>query len=119
MKKKVNYIKKEELLKVVLDYQVLVKQTTLEGKSIPSQPNLFGKFILDLCNRLSTRYNFNGYSYKDMMVDDAILTCCKAITKFDPTKTDNIFNYFTTIAWRAFQLRIIEERKQTAIKHKN
>lgn len=58
------------------------------------------------------------------MVGDAIEHCCKAVLKFNyekmkASKTNNIFNYFTMVAWRAFQFRIIEERKQNAIKHKH
>lgn len=117
-KKPLHYIKKEDLLNSVMTYQAKYKQALADGKPIPLQPNDFGKYILALCYGLSTRYNFNQYTFKDMMVEEAIENSCKAILKFDPTKTDNIFNYFTTIAWRAFQARILKEREEHAIKHK-
>lgn len=114
-----HYIKKEDLLRVVLEYQDKVRHAEANALPIPAQPDLFGRYILLLCQNLGTRYNFSRYSYIDMMIDDGIEHCIKAIMKFDKTKTDNIVNYFTTVAWRAFQQRIIEERKQNAIKHRH
>jgi len=126
MKKKADpsrfYIKKEDLEKVVLEYQGKVREAEKEGKPLPSQPNAFGLYIMDLCKGVSENHSFVRYSWKDMMVDDAVEACCKAIMNYDPTKvtkTNNIFNYFTMIAWRAFQNRINLERKQNYIKHKN
>lgn len=114
-----HYIKKEDLLKAVMEYQAKVHQCAAEAKPLPQQPDIIGRYVMMLCQQLGTRYNFSRYSYIDMMIDDGIEHCIKAITKFNPTKTDNIFNYFTTVAWRAFQQRIIEERKQNAIKHRH
>ena len=112
------YIKKDDLHNVVMEYQKKYWDAVNNNLPIPQQPNTFGKYILDLCRKLGTRYNFNGYSYVGIMISEAQENCCKAIIKYDPSKTDNIFNYFTTVAWRAFQFRIIDEKKQNAIKHK-
>lgn len=101
-----------------MDYQKVYWEAVNNNTPIPQQPNIFGKYIIELCRKLGTRYNFNGYSYVDIMISEAQENCIKAITKYDPSKTDNIFNYFTTVAWRAFQFRIIDERKQNAVKHK-
>lgn len=118
------YIQKEDLERVVLEYQATVEGCRKIGKPIPNQPNVFGEYIFDLCNGLSNHPKFIRYTnnWKDMMVDDAIEVCCKAILKYDPTKitkTNNIFNYFTMIAYHAFQGRINIEKKQNYIKHKN
>jgi hypothetical protein len=118
------YIQKEDLEKVVLEYQERARFCRENGQIIPNQPNVFGMYIFDLCNGLSNHPKFIRYTnnWKEAMVDDAIEVCCRAITKFDPakiTKTNNIFNYFTMIAYHAFQNRINIEKKQNYIKHKN
>lgn len=75
---------------------------------------------MDLTNRLSTRYNFSGYTYIDVMIGEANENLVKAVLKYNPKKCNSsIFNYFTTIAWHAFQFRINEESKQHATKHRH
>lgn len=117
------YIQKDDLLKVVLEYQAKAKQAKDNGLPLPQQPDIIGRYIWDLCENLGTRYNFARYSYVDMMKDEALEQCVKAVLKFDyekmkNSKSMNIFNYFTTVAWRAFQFRIIEEKKENYRKHK-
>ena len=72
-----------------------------------------------ICNKLATKPNFIGYSYKDEMIADAIENCVAAAHSFDPDKSNNPFAYFTQIAWNAFIRRIAKEKKQAYIKHKN
>jgi len=72
-----------------------------------------------LCERLASRLNFNGYTYKEDLIGDAIENCILSIKTFDPEKSDNAFAYFTQIAWNAFIRRIKKENKQLYIKHKN
>jgi hypothetical protein len=51
-----------------------------------------------ICNKLSTKPNFMGYSYRDEMIADAIENCVAAAHSFDPEKSNNPFAYFTQIA---------------------
>lgn len=113
------YIKKEDLHKAVIRYQREYRKAEREKRPVPPQPNILGQYILDITTRLATKSNFSGYTFLDAMQDDAIENICKAVMKYNPKKTDNIFNYFTTIAWHAFQFRITEEKKQNAVKHKH
>jgi len=64
-----------------------------------------------ICQRLSFRPNFSGYSYKDEMVSDAIENSILYIRKFKPEKSNNPFSYFTTVAYFSFLRRINKEKK--------
>ncbi len=78
-----------------------------------------GKCILAICNKLSTKPNFIGYSFREEMVADAVENCISSVVGFNPTRSTNPFAYFTQIAWNAFLRRISKEKKQQYIKHKN
>jgi DNA-directed RNA polymerase specialized sigma24 family protein len=72
-----------------------------------------------ICNKLSTKPNFIGYSFRDEMIADAVENCIASVDGFNPEKSNNPFAYFTQIAWNAFIRRIQKEKKQQYIKHKN
>lgn len=82
-------------------------------------PEYIGLCIRNICERLSTKPNFVGYSFRDEMVSDGIENCIRAVHLFDPNKTSNPFAYFTQIAWNAFIRRITSEKREQYIKHKN
>lgn len=82
-------------------------------------PDYVGQCILAICNKLSTKPNFIGYSFRDEMVADGIENCIASVNGFNPDKSSNPFAYFTQIAWNAFIRRISKEKKQQYIKHKN
>lgn len=82
-------------------------------------PDYVGQCILAICNKLSTKPNFIGYSFRDEMVADGIENCIASVNGFNPEKSSNPFAYFTQIAWNAFIRRISKEKKQQYIKHKN
>jgi len=82
-------------------------------------PNYIGECIMKICERLSTRPNFIGFSFRDEMISDAIENCVYAVPLFNPEKTNNPFAYFTQIAWNAFLRRIAKEKKEQYTKYKN
>lgn len=114
VKFKRHYVNNKDLYEAIIQY----KKDRSEDISI-NIPNYIGACILKICDRLSTKPNFSGYTYRDEMVSDGIENCVMAINGFDPAKSSNPFAYFTQIAWNAFIRRIAKEKKQTYIKHKN
>lgn len=64
-------------------------------------PEEIGRYIILLAKRLSTRYNFINYTYRDEFVSDGILRACEAFKSFDPTRS-NPFAYFTRVIYRAY-----------------
>jgi hypothetical protein len=114
-----HYVNNKTLYEEMVKYKEKTEKFKAEGKQLPQVPRYVGECFLLICNKLSTKPNFMGYSYKDEMVADAIENCVAAAHSFDPSKSSNPFAYFTQIAWNAFIRRIAKEKKQAYIKHKN
>ena len=119
MARKVHYVNNKDLYAAMVLYREKVIKAKEENKQLPQVPNYVGTCFMLICNKLSTKPNFMGYSYRDDMIADGIENCVAAAHSFDPTKSTNPFAYFTQIAWNAFIRRIAKEKKQTYIKHKN
>jgi DNA-directed RNA polymerase specialized sigma subunit len=61
-----------------------------------------GCILLDIANNLSNKGSFAGYTWKDDMVGEAILTCMKYLKNFDINKSTNAFSYITQIMRNSF-----------------
>jgi hypothetical protein len=118
-KKKRHYVNNKTLYEEMVKFKEAVKIAEEKGKPLPQVPRYVGECFLMICNKLSSKPNFAGYSYRDDMIADAIENCVASAHSFDPTKSNNPFAYFTQIAWNAFIRRITKEKKQSYIKHKN
>lgn len=115
-----NYVNNKDLYEAMCKYHASVKKFEAgELNSKPIIPNYVGEAIMLICSRLAYKYNFINYTFKDEMVSDGIENCIMAINSFNPEKSNNPFAYFTQIAYNAFVRRILKEKKQTYIKHKN
>jgi hypothetical protein len=114
-----HYVNNKSFYAVMVGFREKSDECKKHNKPPPQLPDYVGLCILKICNKLSNKPNFIGYSYKDEMVADAIENCVSAAHSFDPSKSSNPFAYFTQIAWNAFIRRIAKEKKQTYIKHKN
>lgn len=73
--------------------------------------NELGKIFIMLCNRYSSKYNFQGYSYRDELVQSGILACCTAYMKFNRKKGSNCFAFFTSVIHNAFIAKLNSEKK--------
>lgn len=121
-KPKKNYVNNADFVAALNDY----KQKLKTNPNIKI-PNYIGICISDICNKMATRPNFSGYTFKDEMIGDAIENCLEAVGNFDSEKSKersrsgavNAFGYFSWIAWNAFIRRIAKEKKQIYIKYKN
>ena len=102
---------------------ILYKQKCTEaedaGEEKPIVSNYIGECIYQIANRLATKPNFSGYSFKEDMIMDGIENCLQYMHNFDPAKTQNPFAYFTQIIWYAFLRRIAKEKKQMYVKFKS
>lgn len=95
------------------------KEQGLPQEQYPRVPDYIGKAIYQIANKLATRPNFIGYTYREEMVGDGIENCLMYLHNFNPEKSKNPFAYFTQIIWYAFIRRIQKEQKQQYIKHKS
>lgn len=116
--KKRNYVNNKDLLQSLIDYRAACQDAEESGDNTPKVPEYIGKCILLIAQRLATKPNFSGYSYKEEMISDGIENCLQYIHNFDPEKSSNPFAYFTQIIWYAFLRRIQKEKKQTYIRFK-
>ena len=110
-----NYINNETFCKLLTEYRALVIDAKENNKKKPRLSDEIGKAFMQIAVGLSNRNNFNGYSFKEDMIGDAIENCVMAASNFDPAKSKNPFAYFTQISWYAFLRRIQKEKKNLHI----
>lgn len=115
---KKNYVNNKDFLEALIDYRKKRLHAEENDEEEPRIPDYIGKCFYQIANRLATKPNFSGYSYKDEMISDGLENAIQAINNFDPDKSNNPFAYFTQIIWYAFLRRIDKEKRQMYIKHK-
>ena len=76
----------------------------------------FGYQIMLIAQNLAKKSNYNGYSWVNDMVNEAILTCLKYCRNWDPEKSQNPFAYLTTICNSSFKGFLNKESKHSKIK---
>lgn len=118
-KKSAHYIDNKLFYTEMIKYHASYQESKRKGEDRPAVPRYVGECIMLIAQRLATRPNFVGYSYKDEMIGDAIENCLRYLHNFNPDKTNNPFAYFTQIVYNAFLRRIEKEKKQLYIKHKS
>ncbi len=107
----VNYVDNEEFLALLITYLNARKSSIENNTKIPPIPNKIGHIFIQIANKLSTRFNFVNYTYRDEMVSDGILNAIEAVHKFNPDFSSNPFGYFTKIIYWAFLRRIDKEKR--------
>ena len=114
-----SYINNEKLLEEIVVYLGELKKFK-DGKLDlrPKVSEYIGSAILKIAERLASRPNFSGYSYKEEMIGDGIENCLMYLGNFNPDISKNPFAYLTQIIWFAFVRRIQREKKQQYTKMK-
>lgn len=119
-----DYIDSKKFTQAIIRYVDDVKMARKAEEEIPIVPDNIAIDILKLCEGLSLRPNFIGYTYREDMVMDAVENCLRAIESYDPNYVSkagykiNAFNYFTTCAYYAMVRRIQKENKDVDLKNK-
>lgn len=114
-----HYIDNKKMCEEMTKYRDEVEKFQIDKdplKKKPKVPEYIGSCILMIAERLATKPNFFGYSYKEEMISDGIENCLMYIDNFNPKKSSNPFAYFTQIIYYAFLRRIQKEKKQSYIK---
>ena len=114
-----HYINNKTLFEELCKYRERVQAAKAEGKQLPRIPEYIGECFYKIATRLSTKYRFVNYTYRDEMISDAIENCVMVVNGFDPAKSNNPFAYFTQVIRNAFFRRIMKEKKQTYIKYRS
>tara|TARA_B110000908_G_scaffold172593_1_gene241094 strand:+ start:2800 stop:3411 length:612 start_codon:yes stop_codon:yes gene_type:complete len=120
---KEHYVNNKEFSQAVVDYVNSVNESRAQENEEPVITDYIGRCFLKICDGLSHKPNFIGYTYREEMVMDAVENCIKAIMNYDVKKATrtglpNAFAYFTQISYYAFLRRIAKEKKQQDIKER-
>lgn len=110
------YVNKEELYNSIVERKKLLKQCELEGKPKPPISNYQAECITKIAQNYASRPKFYSYSFKDEMIQDAILNSIRYFDSFDPERSTQPFSYITQSIHNTFIQRILKERKQTYIR---
>jgi len=118
------YIDPKRFIKVMNDYYY----KRLENPNYPIS-NEIGEMLLLMCQKISTRYNFANYTYKDEFISEAIVIAIKAVKKYNPNisiekrkdqknKQPNPYGFFTQVIWNAFLYQMNKEKQQEKLRDK-
>ena len=90
-KKKKNYLNNADMLKAVIDSK--------EKGYITDE---LAKMWMLLARKISSKWNFANYSFKEDMIAEALANLCKHGLKFDETRFSNAFAFYTSAIFRSF-----------------
>lgn len=69
-----------------------------------------------ICKNYANIPRFINYTWKEDMVQEALLTCCKYLKNFDTEKSRNPFGYISKICEHSFHNYCNKQRKHSEIK---
>lgn len=107
-----DYVDNDKFQEAIVEYRKRCDLADKEGKERPIMPNYIGECIQKIAQNYFLKPRFNGYSYEDDMVSEAVITCVKYFDTYNPDR-GNPFAYFTSVVHNAF-LQVIntEERNR-------
>ena len=114
-----HYISNKEFTAAIVEYIQACDAAEAEGKEAPQIPDSIARQFIALANKIGSRYNFSGYTFKDEMIGNAIFACVAKIRKFNIAISNNAFAYFTNVCWRAMVDVINTEEEMSYIKAKS
>lgn len=104
-KPRVNYLNNANLL-------MQIKASKEDGKLNRE----LTKMLMLLCDRYITSNKFSGYTFTEDMKMFALLNLCKTWYKFDETRFDNPFAYYTQLIKNSYIQYLKIEKKQRNIR---
>jgi DNA-directed RNA polymerase specialized sigma24 family protein len=105
MSGKKNYVSNSELLIEIGEYQ---ESDVMSEK--------LGEYLLRIADQYSSKGSFSGYTWREDMVGEAVLTCVKYLKNFNREKSNNPFAYITQICRNSFVNYIKIQAKHSGIK---
>ncbi len=120
-KKPIHYVDNVKFYEALCRYKQAIKEHREKTGDQTSRPKnrdyeYIGECLLKIATKLSTAGNFVKYTWRDEMIQDAVMDCIKYLENFDEEKYKNPFAYFTQLCWYANIRRIAAEKKQKTIK---
>lgn len=106
-----HYVNNREFTLVLDRYAIECRKAEAEGKEKPVMNRYLAECIMKMAFRLSLTPRFQGYSYREEMVQNAILAAVKYAHRFDGNRFDNGFAYITQILFSHMVITIKNEKK--------
>jgi len=107
IKKRKHYVNNKDLLVELKKYK--------DTKHITEE---LGGMIFEIAKNFASKGSYSGYTWKEDMISEAVLTCLRYMHNFDAKKYKypNPFAYFTTIIYHSFLNYIKKQKKHSEIK---
>jgi DNA-directed RNA polymerase specialized sigma subunit len=70
-----------------------------------------GEMVMLIATRLSLKWTFVRYTYREDLVSAAVLNCVRYLYRFNPAKSTNVFAYCTQICFNAMLRQIATEKE--------
>lgn len=123
-KKTRHYVDNNRLVEALAVWAEAKQKARTEGKEEPRMPEYVGACILDIATNQAKKHNFSGYSYKDIMIDNAVENVLIYIGNFNPTAPTksgkpNAFGYISKMVYFSFTRTIQEEHREAYYKYKS
>lgn len=116
---RVNYVDKAEFLARITEYRKDCRAAKKAKKPKPKIPEYLARCIMLIAENAAKHPHYSRYSFKDIMISDAVENCVRYFDNFDPRHAKkNPFGYFSTCCIYAFWRRIGLEKEELYGKYK-
>lgn len=113
-----HYVDNARFYEELVKRKAAVDAALAAGLPKPRVSEYVGKCLLEIANRLSSKYYFRDYPFREDMVCAGVEHMLRYIDSFDVSYTSNPFSYMTQTAYYFFINYIRAEKKRLADKFK-
>lgn len=106
------YVDNQRFYDEIVKRKAALKEAEEKGLPKPKINDYIGKCLTDIATNFAKRPLYYGRTYKDEMIQDAIVNCVRYFDTFDPERTKNPFSYFSQCCYYSFLATIVNERDQ-------
>jgi DNA-directed RNA polymerase specialized sigma24 family protein len=111
----------ERVISILRDWIPARKKALAEGTRLPKIPNYVALQVQRIITKMSTRYNYRDYPFREDMVSEAIVNILRYLHTFDVGHIGkkgkiNFFSWVTMCADRSFARKLNIEEEHTYIK---
>jgi hypothetical protein len=107
-----HYVNNKEFTLALDKYARESKEAIAAGKEKPVMSRYLAECIMKMSFRLSLTPRFQGYPFREEMVQNGILAAVKYAYRFDGDRFDNGFAYITQILFSHMVITIKNEKKR-------
>lgn len=111
----------ERVIGILRDWIPARKKALAEGTRLPKIPNYVALQVQRIITKMSTRYNYRDYPFREDMVSEAIVNILRYLHTFDVSHVGkkgkiNFFSWVTMCADRSFARKLNIEEEHNYIK---